>query len=127
VTEPEQGPYRDDARPSTLPAPWSTPAVASLPTVVLGWILVLAASDFGVGALYVGGLVLLVGTVLAAAGISETSAPPEVVRDPAEPASPPPVIPRGRPVAKLALGVFLTPIVLGCIGLGLLFLACGGH
>jgi len=33
----------------------------------------------------------------------------------------------GRNLAKLGLGCLLGPVLLGCIGFGLLLLTCGGH
>ena len=117
-----EGPFRDNAR-APDPSPMrSITAILSPIFVIGGWALV----GFSLNRLevlgYMGGLMLLSGGAMGALGLIETRPPP------------PDVEPVGRQVergdriyAKIGLGCLLGPVLLGCIGFGLLLLTCGGH
>lgn len=117
-----EGPFRDNARPPDPSPMRSVTAILSPILVVVGWAL-LALSIHRLEILgYLGVLLLLAGGGAGAFGLIET-------RPPA-----PDVEVTGRPVeqgdrlyAKLGLGCLLGPILVGCIGFGLLLLTCGGH
>ena len=123
VSEPEDpqlGPFRDDARPEEAPPPLSPAAAVSLPLVIVGWICAIAIGQAEV-MLYPAGLFLLGGFVAGLLGLADT----KPVHDAALERS----VSRfgGRGLAKTALFVLLTPVVLGCVAFGLLFLSCMGH
>jgi TRAP-type mannitol/chloroaromatic compound transport system permease large subunit len=124
VTEPDepqsQGPFRDDARPEEAPPPLSIAAAISLPAVVVGWICALAIGQAEV-MLYPAGLLLLVGFIAGLLGLSDTKPEYDATLERAVSRY------QGRTLAKTALIVLLAPIVLACVGLGLLFLSCMGH
>ncbi len=116
-----QGPFRDNASPPKPPRPMSTPAVAALPCVLGGWFsLWLAVEGVEIGRV-AGILLLALGGMFGLFGLMDTR--PTVIDGGADVLEPK----RGRPLAKLALGVLLGPIVLACVGFGLLLLTCMGH
>ena len=127
--EGQEGPFRDNARPPDPEPGWSYMAVASPILVIGGWLACGYALSEAESVIYVGVLLLFCGGAAGAFGLVETK-PRAAASQPRE-GDPPdaPAVPtsQGRDLAKLGLGCLLGPILLGCIGFGLLLLTCGGH
>lgn len=126
-----EGPFRDNARPPDPTTPWSYPAVASPVLVIGGWLVCVLALNRLEALLYVGSLMLLAGGAAGAFGLVETKPRVRSAREPLDAEQSDEPLPtalyQGRSLAKLGLGCLLGPVLLGCIGFGLLLLTCGGH
>lgn len=125
--ENSEGPFRDNAAPPPpQPPPWSYTAIASPLVAVAAWSLVWLGASVNEALGVLGAFLLFAGVIAGALGLAETRPlVPEASRE--GDAERPRVVYRGRGYAKLGLGLVLGPILLGCIGLGLLLLTCGGH